>query len=466
MDLAAQKSVPELASGTTYLGRSALNSSTVSQLRSAVSTAVRANVSFYPVDARGLVAMSPGGDASRGAPKGAALFSGKTQFGLMDSLRAQQQTLYTLAADTGGKAMLDSNDLSEGIAQAQKAIESYYILGYYSTNSMEDGRFRRTQVRLRDRQSYRLDYRNGYFAPKRFDRMTGTDKERQLEDALMLGDPVNDLTVALEINSFRLAPEQHLAAVALKIPGSQIPLSRKGAEEYSTLDFIGQVRDPRGSLAATVRDAIRVRLDDEVAARQRRGHLQYDTAFTLAAGEYRLRFLVRENQSGRMGTFETTFRVPETWPEREWISISSVVWSAQREALSAAAGRADTNQKRMAAHPLVRDGAKLIPSVTRVFRRDQSLIAYAELYQPSRSSDHPKPSVAAAVSIYRSGQLVMESEPVVAEEFGPRRRSTVPLEVRLGLKDLPPGRYVAQFNVFDRIARSFAQRRANIVVLP
>lgn len=437
----------------------------ISQLRAAVNAAVRANVAFYPVDAGGLVAMAPGGDASRGAPKGAALFSGKTQFGLMDSLRAQQQTLYTLAADTGGKAMLDSNDLSEGITQAQKAMESYYILGYYSTNPAEDGRFRRTQVRLRDRQSYRLDYRAGYFAAKRFDKMTGTDKERQLEDALMLGDPMNELPIALEVNSFRLAPERYFVPVALKIPGSQVPLARKGAEEHTVLDFIGQVRDQRGSLVATVRDAIRVRLDEEVLARQKRGHLQYDTGFTLAAGEYRLKFLVRENQSGRVGTFETAFRVPESWPEREWISMSSVVWSAQRETLAAAAGRADGNQKRMAAHPLVRDGAKLIPSVTRVFRRTQSLIAYAEMYQPSVSSDHPKPSVAAAVTVYRDRQLVIESEPLVVQEYG-RQRGTVPLEVRMRLGDLLPGRYVVQFSVFDRIARTFAQRRANIVVLP
>jgi len=438
----------------------------LSQLRATVNAAVRANVSFFPVDARGLMAMAPGGDASRGAPKGSALFSGKAQFGLMDSFRAQQQTLYTLAADTGGKATLESNDLSEGILQAQKAVESYYILGYYSSNPAEDGRFRRTQVRLKERQGLRLEHRAGYFAAKRFDRMSGTDKERQLEDALLLGDPVRDLELALEVNCFRLSSRRYFAAVAVKIPGSSIPLARRGEAETTALDFIGQVRDLRGSLAAAVRDAITVRLDAEGSARRKRGHIQYDTGFTLVPGEYRLRFLVRENQSGRMGTFETAFRVPETWPEREWLSLSSVVWSAQREPLAAAAGRADGNQKRLAAHPLVRDGAKLIPSVTRVFRRDQTLIAYAEVYGPSTSSDHPKPSIAAAVGLYRAGRLVEESEPVLVEDDKGQRTGTVPVEIRVPLHSVPPGRYVAQFNVFDRIARSFAQRRANIVILP
>lgn len=438
----------------------------LSQLRATVNAAVRANVSFFPVDARGLMALAPGGDASRGAPKGSALFSGKAQFGLMDSFRAQQQTLYALAADTGGNAALDSNDLSEGIVQAQKAVESYYILGYYSSNPAEDGRFRRTQVRLKDRQGFRLDHRAGYFAAKRFDRMSGMDKERQLEDALLLGDPLRDLSLALEVNSFRLAPGRYFTAVAVKIPGSSVPQAQKGGVETTAFDFIGQVRDLRNSLVAAVRDAITVRMSAEASERSKRGHIQYDTGFTLAPGEYRLRFLVRENQSGRMGTFETVFRVPDTWPEREWLSLSSVVWSAQREALAAAVGRAGGSQKRMAAHPLVRDGAKLIPSVTRVFRQDQTLVAYAEVYGPSSSSEHPKPSVAATAGLYRAGQLIEESEPVVVEEYAGQRSGVVPLEVRVPLKNVPPGHYVAQFNVFDRVARSFAQRRANIVVLP
>ncbi len=433
----------------------------LAQLRATANAAVRANVSLFPVDARGLAALPPGGDASRPAPKGAALFSGQAQFGLMDSLRAQQQTLYSLAAETGGRALLDSNDLSEGIRFAQRAIESYYVLGYYSSNPAEDGRFRRVQVRLRKPQGFRLDHRAGYFAPKRFEKMSGAGKERQLEEALLSGDPVQELPLALEVNSFRLGSKRYFAAVAVKIPRSALPTARGDATGVVALDFIGQVRDARGMLASAVRDAITVRFDPTARGR---GHLQYDTGFTLEPGAYRLRFVVRENLSGRIGTFETALRVPERWPEREWISLSSVVWSSQREPLAAAAGRADANRNRAALHPLVRDGAKLIPSVTRVFRRDQTLIAYAEIYGPSVSSDHPQPSVSAVVNLYRDGQLVCESEPAAVREHAARRGSAA-LEVQLSLQDLPAGRYTAQFHVVDHIARSFLQRRAAIVIV-
>ncbi len=98
----------------------------------------------------------------------------------------QQETLYTLAADTGGKALLDENDLTVGIRQAQRDISSYYILGYYSANPAQDGAWRRIRVRLVPQPQARLDYRSGYFAPKEFRKFDAADRERQLEDALPL----------------------------------------------------------------------------------------------------------------------------------------------------------------------------------------------------------------------------------------------------------------------------------------
>src|SRR5207244_1506565 len=101
-----------------------------------------------PVDSRGLEASAPAGDASVASPRGTGVFSGSKQSSVTASFDDSQETLYSLAADTGGKALLDSNDLTLGIRQAQTDISSYYIIGYYSTNSADDGKFRRIQVRL------------------------------------------------------------------------------------------------------------------------------------------------------------------------------------------------------------------------------------------------------------------------------------------------------------------------------
>ena len=114
-----------------------------SQLQATVNAAIRANVAFYPIDARGLMATPPGGDASQAASVGSNLYSGSAQQSLMDNFHNTQETLDTLAADTGGKALLDSNDLTLGMTQVQKDMSSYYMLTYASTNAAEDGKYRR-----------------------------------------------------------------------------------------------------------------------------------------------------------------------------------------------------------------------------------------------------------------------------------------------------------------------------------
>ncbi len=106
-----------------------------SQLRATVNTAIRNNVAFYPIDARGLSALVPGGDATTSGGFGNEIASGSTQASNRNNFQNQQETLATLALDTGGKALLDSNDLSEGIRQVQKDFNSYYVLSYVRTAS-------------------------------------------------------------------------------------------------------------------------------------------------------------------------------------------------------------------------------------------------------------------------------------------------------------------------------------------
>ena len=109
------------------------------QLHATINAAIRANVSFCPIDARGLVAQAPLGDATHGSPGGVGMYTGASAMANTTNFQRSQDTLYTLAADTGGKALLDNNDLSQGIVQAQKAITSYYIIGYYTSNTTLDG---------------------------------------------------------------------------------------------------------------------------------------------------------------------------------------------------------------------------------------------------------------------------------------------------------------------------------------
>src|SRR5690349_11099858 len=147
------------------------------QLRATINAAIRTNVSIYPVDARGLVAQAPLGDASRPSPPGLGMLTGSTATTLLNNFQRSQDTLYSLAKDTGGKALFDDNDLSRGIVQAAASMQSYYILGYTSTHTAKDGKFHRVRVTLKDGRVADLAYREGYFAEKMFAKFTAADKE-------------------------------------------------------------------------------------------------------------------------------------------------------------------------------------------------------------------------------------------------------------------------------------------------
>ena len=443
--LSEKKSLLYFASGLRLNG-----TNNQAQLHATTNAAIRAGVSFWPIDARGLMAQAPLGDASKGSPGGLAMYNGASAMAAITNIQRSQDTLWTLGADTGGKALLDVNDLSLGIVQAQRAFSSYYILGYYTSNSNLDGKFRRIKISLRDGVSGDLDYRQGYFAGKEFRKFTTADKERQLEDALMLGDPITELTIAMEIGYFQLNRAEYFAPVVVKIPGSELALAKRGGAEHTLLDFIGEIKDEFGSTVSNIRDKADVKLSDNTAAELAKRPFAYDTGFTLLPGKYTMKMLVRDAETGRIGTYQSVFIVPNLNKEEKRIAISSVVLSSQRvdmrEAVFNATKDKDKAQIQQSVNPLVQDGMKLIPSVTRVFTRGQDMYVYLQAYQQNVDAAHP---LIAFVSFYKGQTKAFETPPLQVTESLNNRLKTMPLKFTFSLQKLPPGEYLCQVTVID-----------------
>jgi VWFA-related protein len=117
-----------------------------------MNTANRANVSFYPLDPRGLVVFD------------SSLAEGSIDL-VTDSrrLRARLESLQTLAENTDGLAIVNSNDLDKGLRRVVDDLTSYYLIGYYSTNTKLDGRFRSIKVNVK-RKGVDVRARRGYLA--------------------------------------------------------------------------------------------------------------------------------------------------------------------------------------------------------------------------------------------------------------------------------------------------------------
>ena len=433
-----------------------------SQLRATLNAAIRSNVSFYPVDARGLVAEAPLGDATKGSPGGVGMYTGGAAIAVATGFQRSQDTMYALATDTGGKAMLDYNDLSLGIVQAQKAIMSYYVLGYYSTNTALDGKFRRIKISLKEIDGAKLDYRQGYFAGKEFRKFTSADKERQLEEALMLGDPITDLTIAMEVNYFQLNRAEYYVPVVMKIPGRELALARRGGAERTVIDFIGEIKDEYGTTIQNIRDKVDIKLSGETAAQLAKRPIEYDTGYTLLPGSYTIKVLARDAETGRIGTYLSRFVIPNLNKEEKRIPISSVVLSSRRVDLRDALYTAGKDKDQVS-NPLVQAGQKLIPSVTRVFSKTRDLYIYLQAYQPAAETVQP---LVTFVTFYRGQTKAFETPALAVTEALNDRLNTVPLKLSVALSNLASGRYDCQVTVLDPKSKKAAFWQAPVMLVP
>jgi VWFA-related protein len=444
-----------------------------SALRATTAAAVKANVSIYSLDIRGLQAFPPGGEAQSASLHGQSAYSGASVLNDLSGNAASQDTLATLSSDTGGKAFFDSNDFSGVFSQVQKDSSVYYVLGFMSNNPLKDGRFRRLKVQV-NRPDLKVDYRAGYYAGRDFEHLNRADREQQMEDELEAQLPRVDVPLFAGAAYFRQDDSHYYLAVSLVIPGSQIPFVTEKDKDSATIDIIGEVRESGKFPVGHLRDTVKLAVD---STRQvRRKNVQYNTGFVLAPGSYHLKFVVRENQTGRLGSFETDVQVPDL--RKRPLKMSSVVLSSLRTPA--------TTSKKNGPNPLVRDQMETVPNVTHVFTADQHLYLQYEVYDAvkgkalltapangqtdaAKAAPPEKPGrdsirVLTSIEFLQGAAKIYESKPILANEVTAPERKAVIFQVDLPLQALKPGLYLCQVNVIDDVAGSFSFPRFPLLI--
>lgn len=452
-----KKSVIYFSSGVTQTGIE-----NQAALRAAVNTAVKANVAIYTLDARGLEAQPPGGSASSASLRGTAMYSGAAVQTQLDQNFASQETLTTLAADTGGKAFLDTNDLGQVFDRVQKDTSVYYVIGYKSNNPLRDGHYRKIQVKV-NRPGLNLEFRKGYYAPKDFKHFNSDDRQRQLAEELGSELPSTDVAVYMAAAYFRMDESRFYIPVSLVVPGSQIPFTKGGDKDKATLDVMGEVLDelkrPVGSVQETVKLAV------DASQEVQRKNVQYTTGFVLTPGKYHFKFVVRENEGGKIGSFETDFIVPDI--KKVPLKMSSVVLASQR--------KENTKKEK---NPLVRDGSEIIPNIAHVFTPEQHLYLLYEVYEPAKdkspapagNGQEKAPAIKNPIHLLTSIQFfngkikTFETPLVEARQLNAPERKAAVFQFDVPLAQLKPGIYTCQVNVIDDAGGTFSFPRLPILV--
>ena len=442
-DIPGKKAVIQFTGGITQTGED-----NRSQLRVTTDAANRANVSIYTVDSRGLMAEIPGGDPSVGAATGNSMFSGAAVFHQSDAREDSRDTLATLATDTGGRSFFDLGDLGDAFRSVQADSAGYYLVGYYSTNVARDGRWRTLKVRVNGVPGAKIRYREGYYAGKDFGVFTTEDRERQLEDAIRSETPVVELPIAVDTAYFQIDKGQIFVPISAKIAASALQWAQKSSRRQVNFDFAAEIRQAQsGRVVGALRDTITVNLDAERFQQLQQNALVYQGGIVLPPGDYKLKFLVRENETGRIGTFEDELKLPSAAADH--LQLSSVVLSSQ---LVEDQKNSEVKTKKYAPgtrllkeSPLDIAGQRIVPSVTRVFSAQQMLYIFFQAYVPQAADPN---NLRAGIELFRAGRRVNQT-PMVAPEQVDDKTRTASFRISLPLASVPLGSYTVQAVVVE-----------------
>jgi VWFA-related protein len=465
------------------------------ELRAVTNTCNKANTSIYPIDSRGLTAVVPGGAAGGGGRGGSgrgggsSVFSGRSMISQFSSLNASQETLTTLAGDTGGQAFLDSNDFGPAFTRMQRDMSAYYLLGYVSTNATLDGKFRRITVRLKDTKlNYRVEARHGYYAKADFAHLGKDDRERQLQEQIASAVSSTDLPVVATTSWFKLANDRFYVPVSLAVPGSFVRVPTQPAQERrnASLDVLGVVTDEQGRAVGRIRDTMQIPANQVAAIADKQ--VQYQSGVTLPAGHFKVKVAVRENADGMMGTFEFPISIPDL--KAATLKVSPIVLSTQlrmtrgggpgqrgggpgggpppdfggRGFQSQRGGRGPQWAETGSPNPLLRNGQEIVQSLSHVVTKAQRMYFYFEVYEPAVDPASSAPKLRANLAFYRGRVKVFETPIVERTTIDAPDRKAVVFQLQLPAADFRPGLYTCQVNVIDEVSGQFAFPRLAVYV--
>ncbi len=449
-------------------------------LRRIADAAVRAGVTLYSLDTRGLSAGPASVNAGRpfdDLPQDLPIrmrIENATIEGMRDGM-------FSLARDTGGLPLFNSNDLSLGLARMLEDTEVYYLLAFEPLTPARDGRFRKLDIRLPGRPELKVRSRAGYFAPddKREDAaavpvaQSGKTAEapdaaakaaeaalqRQIRAGIGALFPLRGIPVEMTAGFVRLPEGSSAADLAAHIDAAALKFDPNSGRHHAILEFIGMVFNEAGNVAERFHDRLDLNLRSKTMEHSLRNGLLYSRFVRLKPGLYQIRIVIREEGFAPLGTASAWVEIPDL--DRRELTLSGIVLSRPEDDAEAApassAGRVDED----ALSPLP---AKVYRRFRRDSRCDFLVFAYNAQLNPRGST-----SLVIQSQVYAGDKLVLAT-PVqrITEQNSPdvKKNATrgIPYRARLSLDGFAPGKYELRLVVIDRQAKTSARRSIGFTV--
>ncbi len=408
------------------------DSSTVQEkMRDVIASATRSNVSIYSIDPRGLTSLGDESiNVSGGFPEDNSL--GLNMESFTRSLRMAQDSLRSLAEETGGFAAVDSNDFSNAFSRVVKDNSAYYVLGYYPTNDRRDGRFRRIQVRVK-RPGLDVRARRGYTAPRGKPpappKTPETDQTSpEVREALDSPVALPGMTLSVFAAPFKGADKNTDVSVTIEAAGNDFGFERKDDRLVSDFEVSTIAIDAQGRIRGGDRSVVNFALKPENHQRFVQTGVRVSTRLQVPPGRYQLRVAARESGTGHVGSVNYDLDVPDFTKEK--LAVSGIV-------VASAAGTLISTVKQDEA---LRGVLPAPPAASRLFPRGDELAVYAEVYDNDVRNPHTVDITTTVVSEDGRNVFTTSEERSSSELQG--KPGGYGHQARIQLKDFAPGIYL------------------------
>jgi VWFA-related protein len=407
--------------------------------RDAIGAATRNNVSIYSIDPRGLTSMGEEGIEMDGPfPDDPAYGISRTS--LLDELRIAQDSLRTLAEETGGFAAVNRNDFEGAFERLVRDNSTYYMLGYYPINDRRDGRFRKIEVRVK-RPGVQVRSRKGYVAPRgRAPEKTADAAKAStaMRSAMNSPLPVSEIRMSVFASPFKGTAPNATVAIAVELAAGEFKYVEKNGAVANDLEIGFIAVDDKGKTHSGDRNTINLSLKPDTYARVKANGFRVISQIDIPPGRYQLRVAAAES-GGKAGSVLYDLEVPDFY--KAPLTMSGLAVTA------ASAGQTPTARSK---DPL-RDFLPGPPIATREFQRGDTLALFAEVYENAAGETAHKLDITTTVRS-NDGRVVLQNQEERSSTELKGGRGGYGFTMRIPLADFAPGTYVIHVEGKSRTA--------------